>query len=267
MQPYFQNRKYRKIFYRRQTNDDCEIHFHRDIEIIHVVSGSLEMTVRGETKQLSSGDMMIASSNESHGFVTVGQSEFRVFIIPAEIVSEYMAQTVDQMLTTPFLLHSDRTKKLIELTETLVPYTRTDITLTAIGYVYTILGTFIEELGFVAKTNTEKTKFILEKMLLYIEEHFQEPLQIADLANYFGYHKDYLSKIFNMGVGCNFNCYVNTLRVRHARNLIVQKKMTLDEICTASGFQSTHSFRRVFTNYYGQSPYQYQRSLKNKNQQ
>lgn len=266
VQPYFQNRKYRKIFYRCQRNDDCVIHFHRDIEIIQIISGCLEVTVRGETKRLFADDIMVASSNESHGFVTIGTSEFKVFIIPSEIVPEFIACTTDEMLSSPFLTKCSGTEKLIALTESLIPYAHKDITLSAVGYVYAILGILVEELGFVPKNKQEYSNYLLQKMLVYIEDHFREDLLISDVAKYCGYHKDYLSKIFNANVGCGFNRYVNLLRVRYAKKLIAQEKLSLDEICSESGFQSMISFRRAFTDYYGQSPYQYSCSLKIKDE-
>ena len=86
MKTYFENRISKSVYYREQRNDDCAVHFQRDIEIIHVVSGCLDMTVRNESHSLTEGDILLASSYESHGFKTVGESKFRVFIIPAEII-------------------------------------------------------------------------------------------------------------------------------------------------------------------------------------
>ena len=258
---YYENRMFRKVFYRCQKNDDCEIHFQRDIEIIHVVSGCLDMTVRDEKRLLVAGDIMVASSYESHGFKTIGSSEFRVFIIPAEIVPEYIACTANKMLTTNFFKKSERTEKLLWLLDMLVPYANTEITLAGIGYIYAILGTLTEEIGLIPSADSTKSEDILRKMLVYVDEHFREELKISDIANRFGYHKDYLSKIFNAGVGCGFNQYVNILRVKYAKGLIVQGELTLDEIGTASGFQSDLTFRRAFVDYYGQTPREYRKNL------
>lgn len=261
MRTYYENRVFKTVFYRCQRNDDCDVHFHRDIEIIHVVSGCLDMTVRNEKKMLMAGDVMVASSYESHGFKTVGASEFRVFIIPAEIVPEYIACTTNKMLTTNFFQKCDRSEKLFSLLEMLVPCANTEITLAGIGYIYAILGTLTEELGLVPSTEHKKSEDILRKMLIYVDEHFREELKISDIANHFGYHKDYLSKIFNTGVGYGFNQYVNILRVKYAKRLIVQEKLTLDEIGTESGFQSALTFRRAFIDYYGQTPSEYRKNL------
>ncbi|MBQ7364004.1 MAG: helix-turn-helix domain-containing protein, partial [Clostridia bacterium] len=77
----------------------------------------------------------------------------------------------------------------------------------------------------------------------------------------FGYHKDYLSKVFNNRIGCGFNRYVNLLRARHARHLIATSRKSLDEISLLSGFQCMKSFRRAFLEYYGKTPYEYRSEI------
>ena len=124
---------------------------------------------------------------------------------------------------------------------------------------YTVLGIFVEEMGLVRKTNNKESELLLQKILVYIEDHYREALMLSDLADAFGYHKDYLSKMFNACVGCGFNHYVNLLRARYAHKLLVQSNKTLDEILAASGFQSMKTFRRAFSEHYGTTPYEFRK--------
>lgn len=260
MQAYFEKNEHRKLYYAHQKNDDCDIHFHQNVEIIHLVSGCLEMSVRGETKRLSPGDIAIASSYETHGFLTVGASEFKVYIFPAAMIPDYISRTESHMLTTPFLEKRARTNEVIALADRLLWYGSEEDSLIAKGFAYALLGIFIEELGLVPKPKSSQTDTVLAKMLTYINDHFREDLTLVSLANHLGYHKSYLSGIFNQGVGYNFNHYLNMLRARYAHRLILQTKRSLDEIGTESGFQCTRSFRRAFLEYYGQTPHECRKS-------
>ena len=251
----------KKINYIINQNDDCEAHFHSNIEIIHLVSGCLDVTIRGEKRRLFPGDMAIASCYEPHSFCTVGSSEVHVFLFPADMVPDFTTLMKDNMPASPFWEHSARTEEVIAAMEHLKTYTDRDITLAAVGYMYAVLGVFVEELGLCRKPENKQSELLLQKLLVYIEDHFREPLILAEMAHEFGYHKDYLSKIFNACIGCGFNRYVNVLRARYARKLIMQGNKSLDEIATASGFQCMKSFRRAFYEYYGQTPYEYRREL------
>lgn len=267
MRAYFEKNEHRKIYYAYQKNDDCDIHFHQNVEIIHLISGSLEMSVRGETKRLFPGDTAIASSYETHGFHTVGTSEFKVYIFPAKMISDYISRTENHMLKTPFLEKCARTDELIELVDRLMLYRHKENSLMAIGFAYAILGIFVEELGLVEKPKSSQTDTLLAKMLTYINNHFREDITLADLANQLGYHKSYLSNIFNKGVGYHFNRYVNLLRVRYARQLIINTAMTLNEISVQAGFQCTRSFRRAFIEYYELPPHEYKKTHKKTKQE
>lgn len=260
MRAYFEKNEHLKIFYNHQKNDDCDIHFHQNVEIIHLISGCLEMTVRGETKRLSPGDIAIASSYETHGFLTVGSSEFKVYIFPAHMIANYISRTESHMLKTPFLEKCETTDELLELADRLLLHNNTEDSLVAKGFAYAILGILIEKIGLIPKPKSSQTDTILAKMLTYINDHFREDLTLVSLANHLGYHKSYLSGIFNQGVGYNFNHYLNMLRARYAHHLILQTKLSLNEIGTESGFQCTRSFRRAFLEYYGQTPHECRKS-------
>ena len=241
--------------------DDCSIHFHQNVELIHVFSGCLDITVRGETARLSAGDFAIASCYEPHGFLTVESSDFEVIIFPADLIPDYVAQAETRMLTSPFLKASPEADKIAAFVDMLRPYTNRPITLTATGLSYTILGSFVEALNLVPKIKNTKADTVLTKMLTYVNDHFKEELTLIDLANHLGYHKSYLSEIFNKGVGYSFNRYLNMLRARYAYRLIRQSAMSLDEISLASGFQCTRSFRRAFVEYYNMTPHEYRQFL------
>ena len=257
MQPYFEKNEHRRIFFNEQDGDDCNVHYHQNVEIIQMLSGCLDITVRSESKRLMPGEFAIASSYEPHGFRTVEHSRFNVFIFPAYLIADYLSCTESRMLATPFLQKCARTDELNGLLEKLTRYANREITLTAIGIVYTVLGIFIEELGLIKKTKYVQSESVLTQILTYVNEHYLEELTLGDIANRLGYHKSYLSVIFNQGVGYHFNHYINTLRVRYAARLITTTTLSLNEISIQSGFRCTRSFRRAFADHYNQSPQEY----------
>ena len=224
----------KRISYIVNRNDSCEPHFHSNIEILHVVSGCVEVTVRGLTRRLTEGDTAIATSYEPHSFLTVGESEVQVFLFPSDTVRDFTVRTNDHVLKSPFLAKGVRTEALCDAMSGLVPYADREITLAAMGYMYTVLGILGEALGFEKRNENRQSELLIRKLLVYIEEHFKEPISQSQLAAEFGYHKDYLSKVFKGRIGCGFSRYVNVLRARHARHLIATTSQSLDEISIAS---------------------------------
>lgn len=242
-------------------NEDCSAHFHSAIEITYVVSGCIDAAVRGVQRRLTAGDISIACGYEPHSFSTVGKSELHVWLFPAETVTAFTAQTTDKMFKSPFLGKCARTEELVSNMKLLERYVNEEYSLTAKGYMYAILGILQEELGLIKKDSYRQSDLLIQKLLMYIEEHYRSNLTVSELSRQFGYNKDYISKIINSHIHCGFNRYVNLLRARNAKNLIENSDRTLDEICFASGFGCMKTFRRAFTEYYNQTPREYQKSL------
>lgn len=91
---------------------------------------------------------------------------------------------------------------------------------------------------------------------------FLEPgLSLQILSRRLGMNHVYVSRAINDGVGCNFNGFINQLRVEHAKRLIEERDpRSLTEIALASGFGSKASFNRAFALYAKTSPSAYRKS-------
>ncbi|MEL6485570.1 MAG: helix-turn-helix domain-containing protein, partial [Pseudomonadota bacterium] len=88
------------------------------------------------------------------------------------------------------------------------------------------------------------------------KQWFLEPgLSLQILSRRYGMNHVYLSRAINDGLGCNFNGFINSLRVDHAKALIeAGDQRSLTEIALAAGFGSKASFNRAFKLHAGISP-------------
>ncbi len=84
-------------------------------------------------------------------------------------------------------------------------------------------------------------------------------LKLSDIAKAIGTNRTYVSTFFNKEAGCTFYDYVNRLRIDAACDLLVNSKENLSQIAEKSGFNSAHSFIRVFSKITGVSPTEYRR--------
>ena len=78
-------------------------------------------------------------------------------------------------------------------------------------------------------------------------------LTLADLAIAIGTNRTYLSEWFAEN-DTTFYQYINTLRIRHAADLLLTTDDTIKQIQVASGFSSRTTFSKYFTEYHGCSP-------------
>ncbi|MDR2497808.1 MAG: helix-turn-helix transcriptional regulator [Tannerellaceae bacterium] len=96
-----------------------------------------------------------------------------------------------------------------------------------------------------------------------IEEYFSEGYPFYDpgftvtqLARYIGCNTMYASKAISLHTGMNFSAYVNSHRVRNAKEMLREssKNYTLEYIFTSSGFKNQSTFNRVFKQIEGITP-------------
>jgi AraC-like DNA-binding protein len=92
----------------------------------------------------------------------------------------------------------------------------------------------------------------------YIEAHFDSDISLAQLAAMFGRSPYYLARAFSKDVGLPPHCYLHTVRVRRARELL-DAAVPICDISAAVGYADqshlTHRFKRLL----GITPAQYTR--------
>lgn len=90
----------------------------------------------------------------------------------------------------------------------------------------------------------------------------QSKLNIEQLAGYMATNETYVSRMLNIGLGVNFNQFINQQRVQHAKQMIKETPdYSLLEIALDSGFNSKASFIRAFKRFEQMTPSQFKVSM------
>lgn len=94
----------------------------------------------------------------------------------------------------------------------------------------------------------------IRKALVYVQNHFRNPLKLEEVARNVGLSANYFSESFSRQTGFTFQEYVRELRLQFARSLITATALPVTEICYAAGFNTLPYFERAFKAKYGMSP-------------
>jgi transcriptional regulator GlxA family with amidase domain len=87
-----------------------------------------------------------------------------------------------------------------------------------------------------------------------MEEHIEKPLSLDELAAASGVSRRQIERLFKRHVQCVPKKYYLQLRLRRARELLLQTSMSIMDITTATGFQSPPHFSRCYRREFGQPP-------------
>ena len=120
-----------------------------------------------------------------------------------------------------------------------------------------IYGTFYELLDSLVSPNEQNSDRLtcVEK---YIEEHIQDPtLSNVELAKCLGISEVYLRKQFQTHYRVTPKQYILDIRIRKAKQLLVDTPFTVTAIAEECGFSSVYHFCRSFRQRTGKTPTQY----------
>lgn len=116
--------------------------------------------------------------------------------------------------------------------------------------VYCLRDTILEGGG----TRQGRSESLFQNICSYLMEHFQHDITRDFVAGQFGITPNHLSRLFRSNGNTHFNDYLNHVRIEHAKFLLHQYDMTLQQISRSAGFSEIGYFCRVFKKFTGKTP-------------
>ncbi len=104
-----------------------------------------------------------------------------------------------------------------------------------------------------AQTLEAETPDLLDNVIAYIENHFQEKLAMTEVAKHFYVSERTISALFRKRLGTTFNHFLTQRRLIAAKTLILEEK-PMDVVAVQAGFADYSTFYRAFRKEFGISP-------------
>lgn len=238
-------------------------HSHRSAELIYVLTGQVELHVRGEDFQALSKDVVLINPEEPHGW-----KGYKDALVCKIYIDYYMLKNALKRDHFLFLCNSAR--------EPDKDYTR-------IRYILeTILGKYAEapdgfwvESLYYALWEGIRTQYLVQnpgqaapadgkigEVMNYIQKSYGQPLNLAETAERWYMSESAFSKFFKRETGTGFTEYVRNLRLEHAKEELLSTNKTITEIAYDCGYSNLSVFNRNFRQEFSLSPKQFRQERK-----
>jgi AraC-like DNA-binding protein/ligand-binding sensor protein len=102
---------------------------------------------------------------------------------------------------------------------------------------------------------------VIAKARVYIAEHQDDDLTLAQVAQSVNTSAFYFCKMFKKATGMTFTDYLARVRVEKVKNLLLNPHKRVSEAAFEAGFQSLSQFNRVFRKIAGESPSTFREKL------
>ena len=88
----------------------------------------------------------------------------------------------------------------------------------------------------------------------WIRINVDRSLEVGDVAAHFGYHADYLSRVFQQAFGHGLKAEIDACRMRRIKHLLLESDLTLYEIADRVGMTDYKLFLKFFKYHEGMTP-------------
>lgn len=238
-------------------------HWHSQLEIVCVLSGTLESQVNGTNYSLNEGDILICGSNDIHSyFNSTGRSMF--ITMNPSFIENSSTVFVNNRLKNHKISSENQNAKIKEF----VKYIFDNFTnakephdeirsLTFYGYSMALLGLITEKAEF--EPGSQKIKLnmydYMRNAFEYIDLHYcDSELNLEKIAGHIGISTCYFSRCFKMYSGYTLTEYINRKRIVKAEKMLKNSDKSITEISMECGYGSLRNFNRVYKEFTGKTP-------------
>lgn len=247
----------------------CPIHWHDHYEIEYIVSGSGKQVLNGIEYPLFAGMLHFVTPTDFHEIIVDSKLEIIKFNFREENVDSFILSTLIGLSgNTAVKFFGDKKNAMESLIEMSLKHAELYEDSAYFSYMIKkllecILLDVIDHLATSEhRTQNSVSENNIQKVLLYIHNHFKEPIELGETADMVHYTPQHLSKLFHRNMGITFKEYITNLRMNYASQLLLNTQMEIAEISREAGFGTRQNFTKEFKRFYLCSPSEYR--IKNK---
>ncbi len=238
-------------------NNTCLPHFHSALELVYMISGSIEATLNGKQHCIQEGELLLVPSYIVHRYLTPAASDTIVMIIPLSYIPAFQKILRGKTfsfchITDPALIQE--VARCMECCCALRQKTPDSMAIR--GYIHVILALLTESIP-LEDMHLKDDDALVRNILSYLHNNYKYPLSLVSIAEEFGYSSSRFSHIFNKHVGCSISEYINTLRCRQVAGMLLDGEESITQAAMDAGFNSMRTFYRSFMQAFGVSPSKY----------
>lgn len=246
--------------------------WHKDVELLIVLDGEIEVNKNGESHILSKDDVILINSNTGHATMArKAKSVAMVIHFDPKYLSNWFKSYQNlhfRCISNHETKHTEKFKELVKVAKEMSMFTSMQTEKDRLIYdalFHQLIGTLVRYFSPEVKKNQELTisgkNETVFQIVNYLEKHYQERITLDNLVEVTGYNKSYISQIMKQALGINYYEYLTRIRIREAIFELTNTEEKISEIAYNSGFSDLKAFNTTFKERFGKTPSQYRKML------
>lgn len=288
MSDYLEIPELNKAFPFRSFINEGEVlvypHWHKEIEIIYALKGSLNLGINDMPIQLKEGEIQVINGGDVHYFLASPNSEriviqFDLSLFQEEMQMDIAGKTLREMLAEMAHLSREWPKEVITKMQSLIMEIHTESNTNKPGKHYILKADLLSIIVLIyreipqlktqpdsviseqAVLKSQETLHKLEQIFSYVEKHYQGPISLQEMADYTGFSTYYFTKFFKRNTGMTFVTFLNDYRLNKAKWMLLNEAFPVTEVAELAGFSSVKTFHHAFKRAMGVAPLKYRKTI------
>lgn len=242
-------------------------HYHDWIEIVYLIHGDLEVQINNKTIELKKNDFVLINPMTIHSTRCYNGNTAILLQIPLAFLEEFVPDITQYHFqidgTSKDLRVQTRLDNIKRLLEDLWIAYQFQVE----GYVfrcyslifeliYILVHSFSEKMDYSEIKKNNKNIERIRTIIDYVEENYNTPISISEIAGQVGLNEIYFSRFFKQNMGVTFMEYLNMVRLEKIYVDIANTNRSIRDIQEQHGFYNEKVFRRMFKEIYGCAPHE-----------
>lgn len=253
-------------------------HWHDEIEFIYMLKGCAIFMIDGMKTELYEGQSLLIKSGSIHTrYQLIGSScEYRAIVFSADILASRLPDACQNKYIQPFvsghyclpqLITGQspwQSKVLDELKAIIDCFSKQEwgFELAIKASLFRIVSLILPNCKTTDKSYAQSTIEteniqLLKQIVKYIDDHYQEKVNLKDLSNAVNISQSHLCRLFKKLTNRTVVDYMNEYRIKQAVQLLQAKNRKVIDISQEVGFENVSYFIKIFKRVNGYTPVQY----------
>jgi AraC-like DNA-binding protein len=253
------------------------LHWHDTIEIIYVISGTMLVTVEGQSYKITARDILVINSGAIHSLDNVigTDTSINIFNFGLELFGQTLVDFRDRasqklVFDRKVFFKAGKDRGLHGKAEALLLGIRDEYLTHRPGYRFAMKAKWYELALLFLRQIPEKglserervrhhhNRVRLERIFTFIHDNYTDMnIVLEKAAEAAALSKFHFTRFFKIETGQTFHTYLAKVRISRAIECLIQSDSPITDIAYTSGFSSVKTFNRLFKRYTGVSPSAY----------
>ena len=252
-------------FYRDNQVNEPE-HWHQGIELNYLIKGKdLRFALEGKTYHFNSGDIWLVNRRQIHS--ASGENEdwkYEGFIIDDDFLLSQYPTSINWNLdllgknsTNNHTAYKELKKEVVELGE-LCQKSLTDARrFMILSHLMRIIVLLDQNFNKKEPVTRNPNLPLGDEIIKYINDHFQEDIQVSDITNKFNISHVTLNRQLKQSNNMSMGKYLKLVRLMHAREMLLSTNKPIELVAFESGFSNARVLNRNFKEWKHKTPPEY----------